>query len=72
MNHYLSSLFHPRFSVHLNIFQIDFHTLKYPYCNLNPTDQNRKQRVLTLLKGTKQKDRATNESLLVNYSQTGT
>lgn len=66
-NQYLSSSFHPRISVHINIFQIDFHMLKYSCCNLNPTDKN--QSALSLLKTTKQKV-ATNKSLLVNYSQT--
>lgn len=50
----LSSLFHPRFSVHLDIFHVDLHTLKYPYCNLNPTDQNKNPSALSLLKTTKQ------------------
>lgn len=52
-NQYLSSPFHPRISAHVNIFQIDFHMLKYSCCNLNPTDQN--QSALSLLKTTKQK-----------------
>lgn len=47
-NQYLSSSFHPRISVHINVFQIDFHTLNYSYCNLNPTDQNKNQSALSL------------------------
>jgi hypothetical protein len=43
VNLYLFSSFHKRISVHLNIFQVDFHTLSYPYCNLNPAYQNKKQ-----------------------------
>lgn len=48
--------FHPGISVHLNIFQIDFHMLECPCCNLNPRDQNKYQSVLSLLKTTKQKE----------------
>lgn len=53
---YLSSPFHPRISLHLNVFRIDSHMLKHPYCNLNPTDQNKNQSALCLLKTTKQKE----------------
>ena len=52
----LSSPFHPRISLHLNVFQIDFHVLKHSYCNLNPTDQNKNHSALCLLKTTKQKE----------------
>lgn len=55
-NQYLSSPFHPRISLHLNVFQIDFHMLKHPYFNLNPRDQNKNQSALSLLKTTKQKE----------------
>lgn len=53
---YLFSPFIPRISLHLNVFQIDFHMLKYSYCNLNPTDQNKNQSALCLLTTTKQKE----------------
>lgn len=55
-NQYLSSFFDPRISVQLSVFQTDFHKLQYPYCNLNLTDQNKNQSLLTLLKTTKQKE----------------
>lgn len=49
-NQYLSHPFHPKHLVHFKVFQIGLHLVKCPYCNLNPTDQNKNQSVLSLLK----------------------
>lgn len=35
-------------------FRLIFHMVKYSYCNLNPTDQNKNQSALSLLKTMKQ------------------
>lgn len=42
--------------------QIDFHMLKHPYCNLNPTDQNKNQNALSI------KNYKTERKLLMNPS----
>lgn len=55
VNCYLSHSCHWRISGHLNTFHIDFHRIKYPCYNWNPTTQTDKPSFLTLLKTTKQK-----------------